>query len=123
MDEPLNQSRRHPYQPKTLWRKLSGHARQAGRGVVDYALQLHYAAQRPSTPLWAKRTAYGAIAYFILPLDAIPDFIVGIGYTDDLGALALAVTTLATYIDDDVRDQARAQLNRWFGETETSAGH
>jgi len=103
------------YNPKRLWHKLSTHARRAGREVVNYALQLHFAAQRPGTPVWAKRTAYGAIAYFILPMDAIPDFIVGAGYSDDLGALALAVTTLATYIDDEVRAQAREQLDRWFG--------
>lgn len=120
MDESLNQSNPRSYQPKVLWRKISGHARQAGRGVVNYALQLHYAAQRPNTPVWAKRAAYGAIAYFILPLDAIPDFIVGAGYTDDFGALALAVTTLAAYIDDEVRAQAREQLNQWFGEIDTS---
>lgn len=109
------------YDEKTLWQKISGHARTAGREVVNYSLQLHYAAQRPGTPVWAKRTAYGAIAYFILPLDAVPDFIVGAGYTDDLGALALAVTTLATYIDDDVRAQARTQLERWFGKTGSSS--
>lgn len=106
------------YNPKQLWHKLSGHARSAGREVVNYALQLHFAAQRPGTPAWARRTAYGAIAYFILPIDAVPDFIAGVGYTDDLGALALAVTTLATYINDDVRAQARTQAERWFGKSE-----
>lgn len=118
MDESINQNTQRRYQPRALWQKITRHARQAGREVVNYVLQLHYAAQRPGTPLWAKRTAYGAIAYFILPLDAIPDFIVGAGYTDDFGALALAVTTLAAYIDDGVRAQAREQLDHWFGETE-----
>ena len=114
-EESLSPTSTKRYDPKRLWQKISGHAKQAGREVVNYTLQLHYAAQRPGTPLWAKRTAYGAIAYFILPMDAVPDFIVGAGYTDDLGALALAVTTLAAYIDDEVRGQARTQLDSWFG--------
>ena len=122
-DEALLPANTKQYEKKRLWEKITGHAKQAGREVVNYSLQLHYAAQRPGTPVWAKRTAYGAIAYFILPLDAVPDFIVGAGYTDDLGALALAVTTLATYIDDEVRTQAREQLNRWFGPTQKPPGN
>ena len=115
--ESLGQQR--GYEPESLWRKLTRQARRAGREVVGYALQLHYAAHKPTTPTWARRTAYGALAYFILPLDAVPDFIAGIGYTDDLGALTLALTTLAAHIDDDVRADADAQLGRWFGPDES----
>lgn len=119
-DDSLSAETTKRYDPKRLWQKITDHAKQAGREVVNYTLQLHYAAQRPGTPAWAKRTAYGAIAYFILPLDAVPDFMAGVGYTDDLGALALAVSTLATYIDDEVRSQSREQLDRWFGPAETA---
>jgi uncharacterized membrane protein YkvA (DUF1232 family) len=100
-----------------FWQKLRGQAGRAGHSVVRHALQLYYAAQRPDTPAWARRTAYGALAYFILPTDLVPDFIVAAGYTDDLGALALAVSTLATYIDDDVRQQADERLGDWFPTT------
>lgn len=100
---------------KTLWRKLARQASRAGREVVERALQLHYAAQRPDTPAWARRTAYGALAYFILPTDAVPDFLVGVGYTDDLAALTTAVATLAAYIDDEVRAKARLRMREWFG--------
>lgn len=103
------------HNPDSLWRKLSRHARKAGRDVVEKALQLHYAARRPDTPTWARSTAYGALAYFVLPFDAIPDFIAGVGYTDDLGVLAVAIATLAYYIDDDVRAQASERLRTWFG--------
>lgn len=103
------------YREASLWRKLARQAGRAGRGVVEMALQLHYAARRPDTPAWARRTAYGALAYFILPLDAVPDWLLAVGYTDDLAALSLAVATLAAYIDEDVRAQARARLRAWFG--------
>ncbi|MES1943173.1 hypothetical protein PC39_03582 [Salinisphaera sp. PC39] len=98
-----------------LWRKLARQAGRAGREVVERALQLHYAAQRPDTPAWARRTAYGALAYFILPTDAVPDFLAGVGYTDDLAALTAAIATLSAYIDDGVRARARERARAWFG--------
>lgn len=103
------------YNEASFWHKLTHHARRAGRATVETALQLHYAALRPDTPAWARSTAYGALAYFILPLDTVPDWLVAVGYTDDLAALTLAVSTLASYVDDDVRQRARERLQSWFG--------
>ena len=75
---------------------------------------LYYAAQREDTPAWAKAVIYGALGYFILPLDAIPDVMPGIGYTDDLGVLGAAITTVASYIDDSVKELAREKIAEWF---------
>jgi uncharacterized membrane protein YkvA (DUF1232 family) len=55
-----------------------------GREVIEKALWLYYAAQQPNTPLWAKTAIYGALGYFISPIDAIPDITPVIGYADDL---------------------------------------
>lgn len=104
------------YRPESLWAKLARQARRAGRATVEKALQLHFAAQRPDTPAWARRTAYGALAYFILPADMVPDWLAVVGYTDDLAALTLAVSTLASYIDDDVNARAQDRMRRWFGD-------
>ncbi len=95
--------------------KLARAALTAGREVVEKALWLFFAARRPETPRWAKATVYGALAYFIVPLDAIPDITPIAGYTDDLGVLALAVGTIAAYIDDGVKAETRRLLARWFG--------
>ena len=73
------------------------------------------AAQRPDVPRWAKLTIYAALAYFILPTDAIPDLLPAIGYADDLGALSAALLTVAAYVDEDVKQQARLRLQTWFG--------
>lgn len=94
--------------------KLARAALAAGREVVEKALWLYFAAQRPETPRWAKATVYGALAYFIMPLDAIPDLAPLAGYTDDLGVLALAVGTIARYIDGTVKEQTSRVLARWF---------
>ncbi|HCL3894797.1 TPA: DUF1232 domain-containing protein, partial [Pseudomonas aeruginosa] len=76
---------------------------------------LYYAAQTPQTPAWAKATIYGALGYFILPVDAIPDVLPGVGYTDDLGIIAAAITAVSMYITEDVKRQASQKLQDWFG--------
>lgn len=103
------------YEDARLWHKMRRYARRAGYELLEKALWLYYAAQRPDTPAWARATAYGALGYFILPMDTIPDWLLSVGLTDDLGALTLAVATLVEYIDDDVRRQARQRLRQWFG--------
>src|SRR5699024_3350274 len=87
------------YNSTDLWTKLRRVAERAGYEVLEKALWLYYAARRPETPAWARTTAWGALGYFILPMDAIPDWLFAAGFTDDLGALTLAVATLASYID------------------------
>jgi uncharacterized membrane protein YkvA (DUF1232 family) len=94
--------------------KLFNFAKTAGREVVERALQLYFAAQASGTPTWAKSVIYGALGYFVFPLDAIPDPMPLVGYTDDLGVLAAAVATVAMYITEDVKEKARQKLNDWF---------
>ncbi|RJS93987.1 YkvA family protein [Salinisphaera sp. Q1T1-3] len=103
------------YSETRFWTKLSHVFKRAGYELVEKALWLHYAAQRPDTPQWARATAYGALAYFIMPFDAVPDWLFGIGLTDDLGALTLAVATISQYVDEQVKRQASARLAAWFG--------
>lgn len=104
-----------------FWDKLKKVARIAGADVVEKALQLYYALKAPATPKWAKTMIIGALAYFILPTDAIPDIIPVAGYTDDLGALAAALTTVHVHITDDIKAQAKAKLSQWFGKDDDSA--
>ena len=102
------------YSEEKFWQKLKRFALACGREVVEKALLLYYAAERPETPKWAKRVIYGALAYFILPFDMVADFLPG-GYVDDLGMLAAALGLVALYVNDDVKQQAEQTLTRWFG--------
>lgn len=104
------------YSEEGFWDKLVRYAGKAGRELVEKALWLYYAAQKPSTPAWAKGVIYGALGYFILPIDAIPDVAVGIGYTDDLGIIVASLGVVAAYIDEDVKAQAARKLRDWFGD-------
>lgn len=105
------------FSERRFWDKLVGYARVAGREVIEKALWLYYAADAPETPKWAKATVYGSLAYFILPMDAVPDIVPAAGYSDDLSVLVLAVTTIACYIDEAVKARAACTLARWFAES------
>jgi uncharacterized membrane protein YkvA (DUF1232 family) len=99
-----------------FWGKVKNYAQTAGREVIEKTLWLYYAAQNPLTPIWAKTTIYGALGYFIAPLDAVPDLVPVAGYADDLGVLVFAVGTVAAYITDEVKELAAKKLRDWFGE-------
>ncbi|MEM6318101.1 MAG: DUF1232 domain-containing protein [Bacteroidota bacterium] len=99
-----------------LWSKLKGYAKEAGLKTVYTALLLFYAYKRSDTPAWAKRVVFGVLGYFIAPIDAIPDLTPIIGYTDDIGILSFGLVTIACYVNDEVKTNARAQLAKWFGD-------
>jgi len=104
------------YSDSKFWDKLKKYAKKAGASVVYAVLLLYYTLQKPEVPAKTKAVIIGALGYFILPLDLIPDFAVGIGYTDDLGALGLALFQVAMYIDDDIKNKAKTKLKEWFGD-------
>lgn len=118
MQDP-NSSVQDPDNSVAFWRKLNDFAYQAGRELVEKALWLYYAAARPETPTWARSVIIGALAYFVIPTDAVPDFIPGAGYADDLSVLATAVGAVILFINDDVKRKADAVLNRWFSKPES----
>jgi uncharacterized membrane protein YkvA (DUF1232 family) len=74
------------------------------------AVAAFHCATDSATPLPVRATLFGALAYFILPFDVIPDFLLGLGYTDDAAVLLAAYTTCKTYITETHREKARAWL-------------
>lgn len=111
----MNDMDKH-YSEDRFWAKLKKFASKAGQHVVYTALLLFYTLQKPELPKKAKVTILGALGYFILPIDLIPDLAVGLGFTDDLGALGIALLQVAIYIDEDVKAKARGKLTDWFGD-------
>ncbi|MBP9727346.1 MAG: DUF1232 domain-containing protein [Gammaproteobacteria bacterium] len=103
------------FNENSFWKKLAAVAKSLGREIIEKILWLYYAAQRPDVPIWAKTTIYSALAYFVLPLDLIPDFLPG-GYVDDMSVLAAAVTSVASYINDEVKRQTAVKMRDWFGD-------
>lgn len=76
------------------------------------ALSVYFAAHDPETPATAKGIMLGALAYFVLPVDAIPDIFAGIGFTDDAAVIAALIATLGANIKRRHRDQAEGALKR-----------
>ncbi len=91
-----------------FWKKL-----RATLARVPFAEQLlaaFYAATDPATPFRAKATLMGALAYFIAPVDVLPDFIAFLGYTDDATVLFMAIRTVQGALKPEHYDQAKAWL-------------
>lgn len=98
-----------------FWSKVRRYALAAGRDVIFKGLCMYYAYRDEKTPVWAKTVIAGALGYFILPLDTVPDVLPAIGYTDDLVALAVASATVASHVNEKHRHQANQKLGEWFG--------
>lgn len=93
-----------------FWRKLRRLAAQLP--FAEDLLAAHYSAFDRQTPVHVKAALLGALAYFVLPSDLIPDVIPVIGYTDDAAVLAAAIKLVATHITPDHREAARRMLAR-----------
>jgi len=95
---------------KGFWPKIR---RTAARiPFARQAVSIWYAARDPQTPTAAKAIMLGGLAYFVMPVDAIPDVFVGIGFTDDAAVIAALIATLGAHIKARHRDQADAALQR-----------
>jgi uncharacterized membrane protein YkvA (DUF1232 family) len=103
------------FSEESFWSKVAKYALQAGRGLILTALTLFFCAMDPDTPKWAKAVIIGALGYFIAVLDVIPDFTPIVGYSDDLGALTVALATVAVHIKTEHRERAEQAIKRVFG--------
>jgi uncharacterized membrane protein YkvA (DUF1232 family) len=70
----------------------------------------YFCALDPATPHRVRLVLLGALGYFIMPIDAIPDFIAGIGFSDDVTVLLAAIAMVRSHITADHRQAARRAL-------------
>lgn len=96
-----------------LWDKIATSAQKAGVKVVYGALLLFYASTDKNVSMADKAKIYGALGYFILPVDLIPDMLPG-GYVDDLGALIWALKAVWDNITPETHEKAYKRLSSWF---------
>ncbi len=93
-----------------FWRKV-----RSTLGKVPFtedAVAAYYCATDRNTPVYVKAVLMGAIAYFITPVDVIPDFIVGLGFTDDAAVLMAALSAIRSHLKPEHRATARDFLDR-----------
>ncbi|MDQ7249532.1 YkvA family protein [Dongia sedimenti] len=93
-----------------FWPKIRRVARRIP--FMGELLAAYYATLDPKTPLQVKAVLMGALAYFVLPVDVIPDFIAGFGFTDDAAVLYAAIRSVAGSIRDEHRQRAKQMLDK-----------
>jgi uncharacterized membrane protein YkvA (DUF1232 family) len=97
-----------------FWRRLRRLAAQLP--FAEDLIAARYCAFDQQTPLKVKAVLIGALAYFVLPDDVIPDFLPVIGYTDDAAVLAAAIKLVASHITPEHREAAQRMLARMRSE-------
>lgn len=97
---------------KRVRRKFWGTVRKAARAVpfMDEVVAAYFCALDPKTPPRVRGILLAALAYFILPLDFIPDFLLSIGFGDDIAVLMAAFSAVRGNITDAHRIAARRAL-------------
>jgi uncharacterized membrane protein YkvA (DUF1232 family) len=95
---------------RRFWRKLKRVA--VKLPFAEDLLAAYYCAFDKETPRHVQAALLGAVAYFILPFDFVPDMLPVLGFTDDAAVLATALRLVASHITDDHRQAARAALKR-----------
>lgn len=98
---------------KGFWPKM-----RASVGYIPFAedaLAAYYCAFDRETPFVARATLWGALAYFVMPLDAVPDYLPVIGFADDAAALAAAMQLIASHMKPEHREAAKRALDRMTG--------
>ena len=78
---------------------------------VEEAVAAYYCALDRDTPLAVKAVLMGALAYFVMPADMIPDFLALFGFADDAAVLAAAIRAVSPHIGPRHHRQARAALD------------
>lgn len=102
-----------PARERRFWRLVARLA--ASLPFARDLLAGYYCALDRQTPGHVRAVLLGALGYFVLPFDAIPDVIVGLGFTDDASVLAAVVATVGRHIRQDHRDRAEAKLDELRG--------
>jgi uncharacterized membrane protein YkvA (DUF1232 family) len=95
---------------RRIWKTLKREA--ANIPFVEDALTAHYCAFDRNTPLYVKLALVGAVVYFIVPDDLIPDSIPVLGYADDAAVLAGAMKLFSSHIKPEHREAAKLMLER-----------
>ncbi|AYO17952.1 DUF1232 domain-containing protein [Vibrio owensii] len=109
-DDVLDQTMQAPDE-KTFWRKMKKSVKKAGEEIAVMGIKSWLAMADSNTSVRHKAILGGALAYFVLPTDMVPDVLAGVGFTDDMAALTLAANSVGNAITEEHEEQAREKLS------------
>jgi uncharacterized membrane protein YkvA (DUF1232 family) len=95
---------------RDFWQKLKATCRKIP--FIDDLTAVYYCAMDPATPLQVKAILFGALAYFVVPFDIVPDFVAVFGFGDDAAVLYAAVRAVLPHIKPTHRAQAKDALDK-----------
>ena len=99
---------RQPPDERRFWRKLTRVL--AAIPFAEDLVAAWFCARDPATPSYVRTVLFGAIAYFLMPVDLVADYLVGVGFTDDAAVIAMVLSTLGRHIEPRHRAAARRRL-------------
>jgi len=97
-----------------LWERLKSMGKKAGRETLVKALTLWYCMLDSATPARIKALIFGDLVYFISPLDAIPDPLPVIGFSDDFGVMVGTIAIIAAHIRKEHHEAAKKTVGEWL---------
>ncbi|MBA5761352.1 DUF1232 domain-containing protein [Vibrio sp. 404] len=100
---------------RTFWRKMTQSAKKVGEDIAVMGIKSWLAVVDSNTSVRHKAVLGGALAYFVLPTDMVPDVMAGVGFTDDMAALTLAANSVGSAITEQHEQKAR---EKWHSMTE-----
>jgi len=101
---------------RRFWQKLRANLHRVP--FLEEVLAAYFCATDPATPYRAKAILLAALAYFVLPVDAVPDWLLIAGFTDDAAVLAAAVQTVRTNLTPAHWQRAKQALRAEKGSEE-----
>ena len=102
---------------KRFWRKINNNTKSAGRKLLIVSLKMHYSFKDKDTPIMDKIKIFGAMLYFISPIDLILDPIPLIGYTDDLYILTISLGSVFQNIKKEHEYLAKKYVEELFNKS------
>jgi len=102
---------RQHYSEKKFWKKIASVAKKVGATVLRPVFQLYYMLQSNTVPLKHKAYIVGALGYFILPFDIIPESILPIiGFADDIAVMTFVINVVKDSLTPEIKAQAEEKL-------------
>lgn len=104
------------YSDNRFWKKIERVAKKVGATVLLPVFTLYYMLQDDKVSLQHKAYIVGALGYFILPLDLIPDGILPvIGFTDDIAVMTLVLKLVKDSITPEIKARANQRVAEIMG--------
>lgn len=104
------------YSDNRFWKKVERVAKKVGATVMLPVFTLYYMLQDDKVSFQHKAYIVGALGYFILPIDLIPDGILPvIGFTDDIAVMTLILKLVNDSITPEIKAHANARVSEIIG--------